>query len=101
MNHMTQMCSSLAAKPNINSGESTLSRPWVYTGCAEADTRHTSCNREVPVSVLIKSFDVKMDVKNKGVEFEVRDNLKVFLGDCIVTRRGLVWCKGKLLRRTA
>ena len=47
------------------------------------------------MSVLIKSFDVKMEVKNKGVEFEVRDNQKGFLGDCIVTRRGLVWCKGK------
>ena len=32
-----------------------------------------------------------MDVKNNGVEFEVRD----FLGDCIVTKTGITWCKGK------
>ena len=48
------------------------------------------------MNVSIKSFDVKMDVKNKGVEFEVRDTQNKFLGDCIVTKTGLTWCKGKI-----
>jgi hypothetical protein len=45
--------------------------------------------------VKIKDFTVEMDVKNKGIEFEVRDNDSNFLGDCYITKTGLEWCKGK------
>ena len=50
------------------------------------------------MNISIKSFDVKMEIRNKGVEFEVRDTKGVFLGDCIVTRTGLIWCNGKTKR---
>ena len=50
------------------------------------------------MNVSIKSFDVKMDVKNKGVEFQIYDPAGKFLGDCIVTKTGLTWCKGKTSR---
>ena len=50
------------------------------------------------MNVSIKSFDVKMEIKSKGVEFEVRDPQDNFLGDCIVTKTGLIWCKGKTKR---
>jgi len=48
------------------------------------------------VRVYIKSFDVGMEVKSKGIEFEVRspDN-KTQLGDCYLTMTNLIWCKGK------
>lgn len=48
------------------------------------------------MNVSIKSFDVKMEVKNKGMEFEVRDTQGKFLGDCIVTKTGSTWCQGKI-----
>ena len=54
--------------------------------------------RRAPVKVSIKSFDVKMDVKNKGVEFQITDNRDTFLGDFIVTKTGLIWCQGKTKR---
>jgi len=48
------------------------------------------------MEVWIKSFDVNMQVKQKGIELEIRgkdgDNQ---LGDCYATMTGLVWCKGK------
>lgn len=47
------------------------------------------------MNVSIKNFDVKLDVKNNGVEFEVRDTQNKHLGDCIVTKTGITWCKGK------
>ena len=47
------------------------------------------------MNISIKSFDVKMEIRNKGVEFEVRDTKGVFLGDCIITKTGLIWCNGK------
>ena len=47
------------------------------------------------MNVSIKSFDVEMNVKNKGVEFQVSDPAGKFLGDCIVTKTGLTWYKGK------
>jgi len=51
------------------------------------------------MKVSIKSFDVAMDVKNSGVELQISssDGAK-FLGDCIVTKTGLIWCKGKTKR---
>ena len=48
------------------------------------------------MNVNIKSFDVKMDVKNKGIEFEVRSpDGTTQLGDCYLTKTELVWCPGK------
>ncbi len=47
------------------------------------------------MKVSIKSFDVAMDVKSKGIEFEVRDTKGRQLGDCYLTMTGLIWCKGK------
>jgi hypothetical protein len=51
------------------------------------------------MKVSIKDFDVAMDVKNKGIEFEVYDNHDVFLGDFILTKTGVIWCKGKTGRQ--
>ena len=48
------------------------------------------------MKVAIKSFDVAMKVKNKGVELEIKDTTgKKHLGDCYVTMAGLTWCKGR------
>jgi hypothetical protein len=52
------------------------------------------------MNVNIKSFDVKMDVKNKGIEFEVRSpDGKTQLGDCYLTKTGLIWCPGKTKKK--
>lgn len=51
------------------------------------------------MKVGIKSFDVSMDVKNKGVEFTVYDTQGKFLGDLIVTKKNLIWCEGKTSRK--
>lgn len=47
------------------------------------------------MQVSIKSFNVEMSVKNKGIEFEIYDNGGDFLGDIIITKTGLEWCQGK------
>jgi len=48
------------------------------------------------MKVSIKSFDVAMDVKQKGIELEVKSpDGKQFYGDCFVTMTGLTWCSGK------
>lgn len=36
-----------------------------------------------------------MELKNSGIEFEIRDPQDNFLGDLIVTKSKLIWCKGK------
>jgi hypothetical protein len=48
--------------------------------------------------VRVKSFDVEMEIKNKGIELEVRDTDDTFLGDLILTKTQIVWCKGKTSR---
>jgi hypothetical protein len=48
--------------------------------------------------VHVKSFDVEMEIKNKGIELEVRDTDGTFLGDLIVTKTQIIWCKGKTSR---
>ena len=47
------------------------------------------------MKVGIKELAVSMEVKNKGVEFEVYDNQDVFLGDLVLTKTKLIWCPGK------
>ncbi len=47
------------------------------------------------MKVLIKSFDVAMEVKQRGVELEVRSPAGDHHGDCYVTMTGLIWCKGR------
>jgi len=48
------------------------------------------------MKVLIKKFQIDMEVKSSGIEFEIRtpDNSEQ-IGDCYVTMTGLIWCKGK------
>jgi hypothetical protein len=51
------------------------------------------------MKVWIKSFDVEMQVKQSGIELEVRStDGKTQLGDCYATMTGLVWCKGKITK---
>ena len=45
--------------------------------------------------VYVKDMSVNMEVKTKGIEFEVRDNKNKFRGDCIVNKTGLIWCPGR------
>lgn len=50
------------------------------------------------MKVNIKRLSVDMPVKNKGVEFEIRDTDGTHLGDLFVTKTGLTWCKGRTRR---
>ncbi len=47
------------------------------------------------MKVSIKNLAVEMEIKNKGVEFDVYSNDDKHLGDCIVTKTGITWCKGR------
>lgn len=47
------------------------------------------------MKVSIKDFAVSMEIKNKGVELDVYSNAGKHLGDLVVTKTGLTWCKGK------
>ena len=52
------------------------------------------------MKVWIKKFQIDMEVKANGIEFEVRtpDNAEQ-IGDCYVTMTGLIWCKGKKAKK--
>ena len=46
--------------------------------------------------VSVKRFNVEMEVKNSGIEFEVRTpNGKQHLGDLVLTKTKLIWCPGQ------
>ena len=47
------------------------------------------------MNVSIKKFKVDMELKNAGIEFEVRDPNGNFRGDLVVSKSKLTWCKGK------
>ena len=48
------------------------------------------------MEVWIKSLKVDMQVKQSGIELEVRSpDGKDQLGDCYATMTGLVWCSGR------
>lgn len=50
------------------------------------------------MKVSIKELSVSMEVKNRGMELDVYDNQENHLGDLIVTKTGLTWCKGRTRR---
>ena len=47
------------------------------------------------MKVGIKDFPVRMDVGSRGIEFEVKDTNGKHLGDLIVTKTSIIWCKGR------
>lgn len=47
------------------------------------------------MKVFIKDFAVTMEIKNRGIEVDVSDNDGSHLGDLVMTRTRLVWCKGR------
>ena len=49
------------------------------------------------MKVSIENFEVEMDLKNNGVEFEVYDHDK-HLGDVILTKTSVIWCRGRIRR---
>lgn len=52
------------------------------------------------MKIGIKKFNVNMDVKINGIEFEIRSpDGSEQLGDCYLTMTGLVWCKGKTKKK--
>jgi len=44
------------------------------------------------MKVSIKEFNVGMEVKTKGIEFDVKDPKGTHLGDLILTKTRLEWC---------
>ena len=49
--------------------------------------------------VKVKDFDVAMEVKNNGIELDVAGPQGEHIGDLVVTKTNLIWCKGKTGRK--
>ena len=48
------------------------------------------------MKVNIKRFNVDMEIKTSGIEFEVRTpSGKDHLGDLVLTKSNLIWCRGR------
>jgi hypothetical protein len=50
---------------------------------------------EENLRINIKKFAVAMELKNTGMELEVRDTQNNFLGDLCIKRSGVEWCAGR------
>ena len=50
------------------------------------------------MKVSVKKLSVEMPIKNKGIEIEVRETDGSHLGDLVITKSGLIWCKGRTRR---
>ena len=49
------------------------------------------------MNVKIKQFDVAMEIKNKGIEIDISDPGDKHLGDLVITKTKLIWCKGRTM----
>ena len=47
------------------------------------------------MQVKTKNFKVEVEIKNKGMELEIRSTKNEFLGDMVINRTGMIWCAGK------
>jgi hypothetical protein len=50
------------------------------------------------MKVSVKKLSVEIPIKNKGIEIEVRETDGSHLGDLVITKSGLTWCKGRTRR---
>ena len=51
------------------------------------------------MKVSIKSLEVDMEIKNKGIELEIYEpDGATRLGDLVITKTDLIWCPGKTRR---
>lgn len=50
------------------------------------------------MKVSIKNLAVSMDIKNVGMELDVYNNDDKHLGDLVITKTSLIWCKGRTNR---
>jgi hypothetical protein len=51
------------------------------------------------MNISIKQFDVRMDIKNNGIELDVFTPSDEHIGDLVVNKKGLIWCRGKTSRK--
>jgi len=51
------------------------------------------------MKVSIKDFNINMQIKNRGIELEVRTTSGDHLGDLVVSKTKLIWCPGKTTRK--
>lgn len=47
------------------------------------------------MKVSIKDLSVSMELKNKGIELDVYDTEGKHLGDLVITKSKVIWCKGR------
>jgi hypothetical protein len=47
------------------------------------------------MKVSIKELAVNMEIKNKGIELDIYETDDKHLGDLVITKTKLIWCKGK------
>lgn len=50
------------------------------------------------MKVNIKDFNVAMEIKNNGIELEVRETEGSHLGDLVITKTQVIWCPGRTTR---
>jgi hypothetical protein len=51
------------------------------------------------MKVYVKELGLDMAVKNRGIELDVYDAAgKKHLGDLVITKTRLIWCRGKTSR---
>jgi hypothetical protein len=67
-------------------------------GTVNDDKPSATTSGRLRMKVSIKEMTVDMELKNNGMELDVSDTDGTHLGDLVVTRTKLVWCKGKTSR---
>lgn len=50
------------------------------------------------MKIGIKDLDAAIELKNNGMEVEVRDPDGTFRGDLVITKSSVIWCKGRTTR---
>ena len=51
------------------------------------------------MKVSIKNLSIFLEIKNRGIELEIRDNHGGHLGDLVLNKVGLIWCSGRTTRK--
>jgi hypothetical protein len=47
------------------------------------------------MQVKIKELAAEIELKNKGIELEIRDPSGNFIGDLVINKSNIIWCEGR------
>jgi hypothetical protein len=69
-----------------------------YRVCCIGQDNNQTTGKRIKMKVIVKDLAATIELKQNGIELEIRDPKNTFLGDLVITSTSIIWCNGKTKR---